>query len=139
MNPEITLRPATDGDLFYVFMALRPGDKHEVAQCGDTLIRLSSPETVVVDGTPAALRGVHLEGGYAWLFFVGTAVVDDYPVQMHKMAREFVAAQAAAYPDRVLAAQVWDGYAKSIRWLERLGFTASGKYATDGIMVMEKR
>lgn len=80
--------------------------------------------TGFVDGVPAAMWGLSvlsIAGGEAQPWCLTTALVERVPKQFLRLSRAWVERIAADYA--VLRNAVDPRYAKSVRWLEWLGFT----------------
>ena len=156
----ISFADLTPAHVESIYPRLRHGDRVEAelsgwtsaAHASDKIAELSTLSlTCLVDGKPAAILGVSDTGTVATAWFLGSALVDQYPIALHGCALGLIHFIKHEFPGRVIRAEVWSGYATAIRWLKRLGFVAispgvapsafglaSGKYQEIIIMELPK-
>lgn len=131
------LRPATADDIDALFEDLRPHDKGVLEKFGglalarDTVDRLmlSFPHQLFVtkDGKVAALWiGLRKWDGLIEIYGYTTNVAEENRVGFFRASN-----RALGYMKDILGAHkiecvVWNGYDRSIKWLERLGFEREG-------------
>ena len=132
---DIHLRSASVEDAALLARTLRPADRDEViATVGPDGIERAIVRSILLstdakaaeaDGELVALLGVapiSLLGGIGAPWFLGTPRVDRLPGALTRGARRYLAEiMAADYP--VLRNHVDARNVRSVRWLQRLGFT----------------
>jgi hypothetical protein len=143
---EVHFRPAVLADAALLARDLRPADRAEViAASGPDVLRtvraavhLSTDAWVAEkNGELIALFGiapVSLMGGIGSIWFLGTPVVDQLGRSLTRFAREYLRLVLAT-EYTVLMNYVDARNAKSVRWLQRLGFTlhAAEPYGVAGL------
>lgn len=143
----LALRPATLADARYVGARLRMEDAAEVLLFGmraeDAVVQSLRGsllcECLTVEGEPAAIVGIALEGlvggvGCPWM--LTTPAVERYPRAFARLTRSFVTRSLLMTErlENVIDAR----YTRSIRWLQWLGFTVEPELAGLRRFWMEK-
>lgn len=123
------MRRAELDDAFSLVRRLRPSDLAEI-HAGGLLpveairrgIRLSEDcDVAELDGLPVFVIGLAVREGYAVPWLLGTKELDRYPGALTKVTLSYIEGWLKRWPK--LGNYVYAGSAKSVRWLEVLGFT----------------
>jgi len=141
---HITIRKAIESDINYLSENIREDDNNEILATGWKDAKeafqkafnnsLADNFTAEVDGTPAAMFGLHKDtilSDIATVWFLGTCDVGKYPIEMVKVSKQIVS--AFLLENKVIMNYVDSRYKKTFRWLKALGFEfSSRKYVGKG-------
>ena len=135
-SPRVSFVPARESHCFAVGDSIREEDRMEMVHAvgpgmspGEALDygRLRFPGTIaaILNGKPAAILGCYREGDHGVPWFMGSRVLNDYPVLMTRTARRIALRWKEDFGK--LESVVWSE-SKAVRWLLVLGFHVLPRY-----------
>ena len=118
--------------LDHVRANLRDYDRREleIQGYGDEqfLAHLDQPYSYALkhEGEPVACGGAVPFGTRLFFWGFGTDAADRHMLEVHKISTGFLTWIERIEWQRLPSVLVWEGHARSLRWLERLGFVRTG-------------
>lgn len=137
------LRPLKDGDLDFLFYTLRDPDKHAIDRMGgrescrkavEEMVQYFPSQVIESDDGAIAALAIALRkwDGVVEIVAYTTTAVERNPIGFHKACIRGMAFAQEVLQLHKVECIVWEGYMRSVRWLERLGFSREGLLLAHG-------